>query len=254
MSRPLAIWTTGAPVPTAEHARGSFFDMIVRHTRDEMADGHQAIDARKLNGRAAMVDLLSLDVSGVIITGSPAHLRQNEEWMKWTMAALTELDRRGVPIFGICFGHQLLGQALGGVVDANPKGREVGTFSLDFRAQDELMDGLSAEPHIVMTHLDSVIELPPRARVIASTAGDENAAIRFSERTWGVQFHPEMDAEVVGYYLAERREAIVAEGIDVDQVLAARRDSLYGRQLLQKFARFCANGGSGALVPEADLS
>ena len=243
MPRPLAIWTTGAPVPTAERARGSFFDMIVRHTEGVVADGHQAIDSMQIDGRTAMEGLVSLDVSGVIITGSPAHLRQNEEWMKWTMAALVQLNHRGVPILGICFGHQLLGQALGGSVAANPQGREVGTYALEFHAKDPLLDGLSAEPHVVMTHLDSVIDVPSQAMVIASTSLEKNAAIRFSERTWGVQFHPEMDAEIVGYYLTERRDTILAEGIDVDAILSARRDSLYGRQLLRKFAGFCAAGG-----------
>lgn len=243
MPRPLAIWTTGAPVPAAERARGSFFDMIVRHTEGVVADGHQAIDSTQVVGRSTMEDLLSLDVSGIIITGSPAHIRQNEDWMKWTMEALIQLDQKGVPILGICFGHQLLGQALGGAVDANPLGREIGTYSLSFHAKDPLLDGLFAEPHVVMTHLDSVIELPSQAVAVASTALEKNAALRFSERTWGVQFHPEMDAEIVGYYLTERREMIMAEGIDVDQVLSTRRESQYGQQLLRKFARFCANGG-----------
>ena len=162
--------------------------------------------------------------------------------MKWTMEALVQVHERGVPLLGICFGHQMLGQALGGRVESNPNGREIGTFPLTRVATDPLLDEIDAPPIVVTTHLDSIVELPPGAHVVGTTPLEAHAAVRFSPTTWGVQFHPEMDAEIVGYYLNERRDLIEKEGIDVQGLLDGRRDSAFGAKLLAKFAAFCGNG------------
>ncbi len=240
---PLSVWTTGAPVPLARRAKGSFFDMITRRAEAGFGGVFLDVHTTRLESRADCEAMLGVPTCGVIVTGSPALLDQDEEWMKWTMEALTRMHARRVPILGICFGHQLLGQALGGRVERNPKGREIGTYALQRLGPDPLLDGLSSEPIVVMTHLDSVVAAPSSAQVIASTPLEPNAALRFSDTTWGVQFHPEMDAETVGYYMTERKEAIQNEGIDIDGLFASRRDSPFGRELLVRFASFCAANG-----------
>lgn len=242
MVAPLEIWTTGAPVPGAQRARGTFFDMIARHTRSSFSGEHLNTDVTTVTSKQSFAKLLQREKCGVIVTGSPAHVRQNEDWMKWTMDALLELSEQGTPILGICFGHQLLGKAWGGVVDYNPRGREIGTYPLTFHAADPLLESSREEPVVVMTHLDSVVSTPGAAQVIAATALERHAALRFSPTTWGVQFHPEMDTEIVAHYLEERLEVIRAEGIDPDAVRGGFRDSGYGRDLLRNFARFCRNG------------
>lgn len=236
MVLPLAIWTTGAPVPGAESARGDFFRMITEGV-GEYPGGF--LDVRSV-AEPTYPD--PADVSGIIVSGSPARLPDRESWMTSTMRALQIAVDAGVPILGICFGHQLLGEALGGKVTANPKGREIGTVDLMMRNSDPLFDGIDAEPHVVMTHLDSVVETPKSAVVLASTALDPHAALRFKENVWSVQYHPEMDIEILGYYVADRLEAIRAEGLDAEAILAARKSSLYGRQILLRFGRFCATG------------
>jgi len=242
MDRTIEIWTTGAPVPGAQRARGSFFDMISAHTRAVFQGRERSVDVTVVDSRAAYSSLVNQESSGVIVTGSPAHVRQNAEWMKWTMDALIELDQRGRPILGICFGHQLLGQALGGQVDFNPQGREIGTYPLTFHADDPLLGGPGSSPLVAMTHLDSVVVRPARAQLVASTALDPHAALRFSATTWGVQFHPEMDVEIIGHYLSDRQRDIEAEGIDVERVRASLRESPYGASLLGRFAQFCHAG------------
>jgi len=216
--------------------------MISAHTREVFKGRERNIDVTALSSRAAYSSLLNQESSGVIVTGSPAHVRQNAEWMKWTMDALIELDRVGTPVLGVCFGHQLLGQAFGGQVDFNPQGREIGTYPLTFHAEDPLLGGPGQAPLVAMTHLDSVIVRPAEAQAVASTALDPHAALRFSPTTWGVQFHPEMDAEIVGHYLSDRRDQIQAEGIDVEAVRASLQESPYGASLLRRFAQFCHAG------------
>ncbi len=180
------------------------------------------------------------EVAGIIVTGSAAHVAEQAPWMRRVQAGLREAALENVPTLGICFGHQLLGLALGGHSGANPRGREIGTVEMRLTAPDPLLgsDGLdgAAGYDVIMTHLDSVLSLPPGARPLAETEGERYAAIRFGECCWGVQFHPEMDAEIIGYYVAARRETLVAEGRDPDAIVRRLRDTSNGARVLERFA------------------
>ena len=241
MTLPLAIWTTGSPVPQAEASRGNFFKMISARV-DSSWDG-EILDISSENAQTQYPDPTSC--SGIIVSGSPARIGDQEDWMKRTEEELVRAHEAQIPVLGICFGHQLLGEALGGKVGPNPKGREIGTVPLKFEQSDPLLDSLSAEPICVMTHLDSVLEAPVGTARIRSTALEANAALRFSDSTWGVQFHPEMDAEIIGYYLQARRDAIENEGLNVEDLLRKRTQSSFGAQLIAAFTRFCATGRHG---------
>jgi GMP synthase (glutamine-hydrolysing) len=85
------------------------------------------------------------------------------------------------------------------------------------------------------THVDALLELPAGARVLGSTSLDRYAAVRFAQSAWGVQFHPEIDAEVMRLYLDARRPALVQEGRDVDALLRAARDTPAGTAIIQRF-------------------
>lgn len=140
-------------------------------------------------------------------------------------------------MLGICFGHQLLGQALGGEVTKNPAGREIGTVDLDLVA-DDLLFGCAAAPYRVnATHVDTVSRLPPGARVLARTRLERHAAVRFTETTWGVQFHPEIDAEIMRAFLEERRALIDAEGLDSEALLQGVDDAPAGASMLAQFVQ-----------------
>jgi GMP synthase (glutamine-hydrolysing) len=153
-----------------------------------------------------------------------------------TEAYLREAVGRGVPVFGICFGHQLLAQALGGRVEKNPLGREIGTVELARIGADPLLAG-GEEPYWVnMTHVDTVIDLPADARVLARTALDRHAAVRFADSVWGVQFHPEIDRGVLREYVNARRAPLLSEGLDPEAILGRARDTPAGASVLQRFA------------------
>lgn len=144
------------------------------------------------------------------------------------------------PVLGICFGHQLLGMALGGSSGPNARGREIGTVMFAAAQGDSLLGGLSEIP-VAMTHLDTVNALPPDAAVLGSTALDPHAAIRFSETAWGVQFHPEMDAAILRDYVTALRDRLVEEGIDPDAVLAGIQETPQAREVLVRFVRVAAD-------------
>jgi len=230
MALPLAVLTTGLPVPRALERRGFFFDMIRDALAGVMAENIEDCDATTA---ARLPD--PSEVSGVIVTGSPARVGTRDPWMLRIEEQLRRYTAAGTPVFGICFGHQLLGNALGGKAEPNPNGREIGTPELEVLELDELLVDLPARPVVMMTHLDSVTVLPPGAVALARTTLEPNAAIRFAPRVWGVQFHPEMDATLIGDYIQDRREALALEGLDPDGLLERRVESAFGRQMLRRF-------------------
>ncbi len=153
------------------------------------------------------------------------------------------------PLLGICFGHQIIAQALGGEVTRNPRGREIGTMRLDRVADDMIFAGLSRSVDVHGTHSDIVTRLPPGAAILATTPLDSVAAFRFGDRVRGVQFHPEFDADVMRGYLRARAAVVRAEGGDPEALLARVHDGTRGRDVLRNFARatvaaFTRRGGA----------
>lgn len=238
---PLSIWVTGEPVAPAAERAGSFADMIRRMTGAAWTGAWSVVDATDEGVRLPGAD----DVAGVIITGSPARIADQLPWMVRVQSAIRDLVAQDVPVLGICFGHQLLGAALGGRSGPNPRGREIGTVTLQLEREDPVVAGPPTLA-VSMTHLDAVLELPPAAEVLASTRLDPHAAIRFAENAWGVQFHPEMDAAIVGDYIRALREQLVAEGIEPESLLASRRDTPDSARILARFAQHAAAARSNA--------
>ena len=141
------------------------------------------------------------------------------------------------PLLGICFGHQLVAQALGGDVQRNPRGREIGTVPLTRVGDDPLFAGLSDAPLVNATHVDSVVVLPPRATVIARTALDDNAVVAFGPAARGVQFHPEIDKDVMRSYVEVRWTSLVDEGLDAEHIHAHVSETPDAGELLCNFVR-----------------
>ena len=170
------------------------------------------------------------------VDGSHSSVTSRAPWILDTEAALAAFVEAGVPTFGICFGHQLLAQALGGVVTKNPRGREIGTVEFELVEPDPLFAAAPERFAVNMSHVDSAERLPDGARRLGRTRLDPNGAVRFGERAWGVQFHPEFDADVIRAYLAARREILREEGIAPEPLESAVRDSAHGGALLRRFA------------------
>jgi GMP synthase (glutamine-hydrolysing) len=172
-----------------------------------------------------------------VITGSAAHVHHRDPWVLATEAWLREVVAHGAPVLGICFGHQLLAQALGGDVKPNPRGREIGTIRVTRRVDDPLFAETPSAFDTNATHLDSVVAVPKGAVSLAFSDDEAHHALRFAENVYGVQFHPEFDGDILRGYLEARRAACEAEGIDVAAKLSAARDTPHGRALLPAFVR-----------------
>lgn len=144
--------------------------------------------------------------AGAVVTGSHAMVTDNLPWSLAIERWIGELIATGVPFLGICYGHQLLGRAAGGEVGYHPRGREVGTVSIELTLEgerDALFDAIPARFAAHATHAQSVLRLPPGAVHLASNSFEPNHAFRVGESAWGVQFHPEYTREIMAAYLQD---------------------------------------------------
>ncbi|MEB3773902.1 MAG: glutamine-hydrolyzing GMP synthase [Desulfurococcales archaeon] len=121
----------------------------------------------------------------VILSGGPASV-----WEESHDDVAMEVLRSGLPVLGICYGHQLLGKVLGGVVGPSPR-PEFGPTYVEVLDPSGLLRGFKGRVRVWMSHNDAVLEPPPGARVLARSPGSPVAAMAFG-RVYGVQWHPEV--------------------------------------------------------------
>lgn len=228
--RPLCILVTGDPVARTQERVGGFARLVRAGLAPMWEGGVVELDAR---GAAELPP--SERFAGLIVTGSASSVTERAPWMLRAEAYLARAVALEHPVLGICFGHQLLAQALGGLVERNPRGREMGTVELSLVEEDPLLDTSVIPALAHATHVDSVTVLPERARVLAESELEPHAALRFGPRAWGVQFHPEFDAQVMREYIETRREVLSEEGRDPERMLAGVRAAQAGSSVLQRF-------------------
>ena len=178
------------------------------------------------------------DYDGVVVTGSWSMVTDREPWSEASADYLREAVARSLPLLGVCYGHQLLAHALGGLVGYNPTGRHAGTALVQLTPaarQDELFSPFDGPLVMQVSHSQAVLDLPAEAVLLGRCERDPHHAFRVGKCAWGVQFHPEFDADIARQYIQMRHATIAAEGIDPDALLAQVQDSAHGHQLLQRF-------------------
>lgn len=179
------------------------------------------------------------ETAAVIITGSPAYVTDQAEFNFRCADYLREANRQGIPILGVCYGHQLLAWTFGGKVDFHPCGREIGTVNIELTKaaqQDPLFSGLPQSFPVQVSHQQSVIELPTGAVLLGSNEFEPHHAFRLGSNCWGIQFHPEFDAAVSEAYIRARKQDIDAEGLDSEKLLSNVAESPDAASLLRRFA------------------
>ena len=180
------------------------------------------------------------DVAGAMITGSAAMVTERATWSERTAGWIRNAMDVELPLFGVCYGHQLMAHALGGRVDYLPGGREIGTQPielLDAAASDSLACTLPASFRAHTTHEQSVLEPPPGSAVLARSARDPHQLLRHGPEAISTQFHPEFNAEVMRAYIKRKHADMQREGADPKQAFGNVAATPVARQLLRQFAR-----------------
>ncbi|MBM3645457.1 MAG: type 1 glutamine amidotransferase [Alphaproteobacteria bacterium] len=207
-----------------------FTDALARHTAEL-----EAVTVNVADGERLPQGLSVGDFDGVTVSGSPLNIYDRTPAVTRQLDLAREIFDAGVPVWGSCWGLQLMSTVLGGHVRLNPRGRELG-FARNIARTDAgrghwLLDGKALAFDALCSHIDEVDRIPDGARVLASNGRSEVQALEF-ERDGGsfvgVQYHPEHGFAHTAAIIDARRDVLVREGAaraeaDLDPVLADMR-------------------------------
>ena len=150
-----------------------------------------------------------LECDGWIVTGSPHGVYEEHSWIPAVSQLINDIYNANLPIFGVCFGHQLIAQALGGHVEKSIKGWGLGLHTYKIDNSASYMGNLSEELTLNICHQDQVLQLPENSTLYASSEFCENAGFYIKDKVLTMQAHPEFKVEFIEALLNARREVII---------------------------------------------
>ncbi|WP_336360545.1 type 1 glutamine amidotransferase [Haladaptatus sp. ZSTT2] len=176
----------------------------------------------------------SFDFDGFLVTGSRSSVYWDEAWIQPLKDWAREAVDRGLPALGVCYGHQLLADVLGGTVEGMGA-YEIGYREITHLDNTPLFAGIDEHFLSFTSHQDAVTELPPGA---TRTAENDYGVHGFQlGDSFGVQFHPEYDMETARLLteskdLTDEKRAEVMGGITEENYARAQQAKLV-------FENFC---------------
>lgn len=138
-------------------------------------------------------DLRAFD--GIMITGSPASVRQNEPWVSQLLQTIREANSAQIPMFGACFGHQAIALALGGSIGENPNGWSFGLVKTKIVEHAAYMNDLAGIFYQFAAHNEVVDQPPKGARILTTAPGVACNGFAIGTKIYTTQNHPEITRE-----------------------------------------------------------
>lgn len=176
--------------------------------------------------------------AGVVITGSAAMVTEQLPWSEQAAEWLRQAMQIKLPIFGACYGHQLLAYALGGEVGYHPQGMEVGTLDIELlpaAANDRRLAMLPPHFKANLIHSQSVLTPPAGAKVLARSQQDACQILSYGDHVLTTQFHPEFNGAVMHQYLSWLGELNPEQQTQYQLKQQQVSDTPFSRLLLQGF-------------------
>ncbi len=168
------------------------------------------------------------ECEGWLITGSRFGAYEPHSWIPPLEDFIRAAYAAHVPVVGVCFGHQIIAQAMGGKVQKYAGGWSVGPIEYDFGDEKITLNAW---------HQDQVVEKPDSAEVIATTDFCANAALLYDDRMFSVQPHPEFRKEFMQGLIKYRGPGLVPDATLADA--SARVDTpLDSPKMADRIARF----------------
>ena len=219
----IGILQTGITVPEIAENFGQFDDMFAA-----LLDGHGFTFETYMvieNQFPAGVDACD----GWLITGSKHGAYEDHIWIPPLEDFIRDSFAAHVPMIGVCFGHQIIAQAMGGTVEKFDGGWAVGRQTYDVEGEGEMS--------IMAWHQDQVTRLPDAAKVVGKSGFCENAVLVYDDRIFTTQPHPEFEPQIVSDLITYRGQGNVPN--DLLAGAAARNDiEIQNKKMAAMFASF----------------
>ncbi|MCF8510829.1 MAG: type 1 glutamine amidotransferase [Rhodobacteraceae bacterium] len=194
----IGILQTGLAPEALAPTSGDYPDMFAR-----LLEGH-GFTFRTYKVLEGALPAHVTDCDGWLITGSRHGVYEDHDWIPPLERFIRDSFAAHVPMVGICFGHQIIAQAMGGKVERYAGGWVVGATDYDFNGTTLTLNAW---------HRDQVTEAPKGAQVIASNDFCANAALLYDDRALTVQAHPEFRPEFVDGLMKTRGKGVVPDAV-----------------------------------------
>ena len=223
----IGILVTGHAIPEMQQDFGGDYDMVFAHMlrgHGFTFEGFNVVDNEFPSGADA--------ADGWLITGSKHGAYEDHDWIPPLEELIREIYAAGRPLVGVCFGHQIIAQALGGTVEKFDGGWSVGHTTYDIEGQKMAINAW---------HQDQVTALPPGAKVIGSSDFCENAALVYDNRIYTIQPHPEFTAHMIGQLLDTRAPGVVPDPL-IDGARSRLDQPIDSDRIATRIAEFFKQG------------
>ncbi|SEP13451.1 GMP synthase-Glutamine amidotransferase [Salinihabitans flavidus] len=210
----VCILETDRPDDAKLAGHGTYVDML------EALLGPALPEARfdKIDVTAAALPEDPRRFDAYLITGARAGVYDDHPWISPLMAFLRKVAEARVPLFGVCFGHQVMAQAFGGEARKAECGWVLGRNTQTLTSDGEAIFG-AGPLEVLSIHQDQVITKPPNSRRLVDNAASPNGALIYDDfPAMSVQFHPEFERE----FFAKLLDMFAGSRLSVEQVESAK--------------------------------
>ena len=214
----IGILQTGIAPDALKDDMGDYPDMFMR-----ILDGN-GFDFRTYRVVEGEFPASVSECDGWLITGSRHGAYEDHPWIPPLEQFIRDSFKAHVPLVGICFGHQIIAQAMGGKVEKFAGGWAVGPQDYDFDGETLTLNAW---------HQDQVTKVPPGAKVVAANDFCAHAALLYDDRAFTLQAHPEYRSDFIDGLMRTRGKGVVPDELMAkaaarfdqplqDQTMAAR--------------------------------